>query len=78
MIVRRVLLNIIDHKATPYVIMTAFAIFMLSPFVWMTLSAFKTHTETFLSPPTYFPDHVTLEAFKSACRKPLSVIKKST
>ena len=63
---RNLLLTVIDHKATPYVIMVAFALFMLSPFIWMTLSAFKTHQETFLSPPTYFPEKPTLEAFSNA------------
>ena len=63
---REMLLKIIDHKATPYVIMIAFATFMLSPFIWMTLSAFKTHQETFMSPPTYFPEKPTLEAFSNA------------
>jgi len=63
---RGMLIKIIDHKMTPYVIMVAFAMFMLSPFIWMTLSAFKTHQETFLSPPTYFPEKPTMEAFSNA------------
>ncbi len=63
---RGLLLKIIDHKATPYVIMIAFSLFMLSPFIWMTLSAFKTHQETFMSPPTYLPHKPTLEAFSNA------------
>ncbi len=63
---RSVLLKIIDHKATPYVIMIAFTLFMLSPFIWMGLSAFKTHQETFLSPPTYLPEKPTLDAFSKA------------
>ena len=46
--------------------MTGFALFMLSPFIWMVLSAFKTHQETFMSPPTYFPEKPTLEAFSNA------------
>ena len=63
---RKLLLGIIDHKATPYVIMGVFTLFMLSPFIWMTLTAFKTHQETFLSPPTYLPREFTTEAFTSA------------
>jgi ABC-type glycerol-3-phosphate transport system permease component len=63
---RDALLKVIDHKATPYVIMIAFAMFMLSPFIWMTLSSLKTHQETFMSPPTYLPEQPTLEAFSKA------------
>lgn len=60
---KSLLLKVIDHKATPYLILIVFAFFMLSPFIWMGLSAFKTHAETFRAPPTYFPENPTLETF---------------
>ncbi|HEY63550.1 MAG TPA: carbohydrate ABC transporter permease [Caldilineae bacterium] len=58
---RPFLLKIIDHRVTPYVIVGVIALFMAAPFLWMTLSAFKTLQETFMSPPTYFPKDFTLE-----------------
>ncbi len=59
--IRTGLLKIVDHPATPYVVLIVFSLFMLSPFIWMGLSAFKTHTETFRSPPTYFPENFTFD-----------------
>ena len=61
MSIRKLLLKIIDHPVTPYVVLSIISLFMIAPFIWMTLSAFKTLQETFMSPPTYFPQHFTLE-----------------
>jgi multiple sugar transport system permease protein len=66
MSIRKSLMKIVDHPATPYVVLIVFAFFMLSPFIWMVLSAFKTLPETFLSPPTYFPKEPTLETMYDA------------
>ncbi len=66
---RRALLKIVDHRATPYVVLGVFTLFMISPFIWMGLSAFKTHSETFRYPPTYFPENFTLETMSEAWYK---------
>ena len=64
--IRRTLLKIVDHRATPYVILSVVAAFMLSPFVWMVLTAFKTLSETLRFPPTYFPENFTLKTMHQA------------
>jgi ABC-type glycerol-3-phosphate transport system permease component len=42
---------------------------MIAPFIWMGLSAFKTHSETFRYPPTYFPENPTLKTMSEAWLK---------
>jgi ABC-type glycerol-3-phosphate transport system permease component len=64
--IRRTLLKIVDHRATPYVILSVLAAFMLSPFIWMVLTAFKTLSETLRCPPTYFPENFTLKTLHQA------------
>ena len=66
---RRALLKIVDHRVTPYVVLGVITLFMISPFIWMGLSAFKTHSETFRYPPTYFPEDFTLETMYEAWYK---------
>lgn len=63
---RRTLLKIVDHRATPYVILSVLAALMLSPFIWMVLTAFKTLSETLRCPPTYFPENFTLKTMHQA------------
>lgn len=67
--IRRALLKIVDHPATPYVVLSVIALFMIAPFIWMGLSAFKTHAETFRYPPTYFPENPTLKTMSEAWSK---------
>ena len=64
--VRKVIVKIVDHTATPYLICSIISFLMLTPFFWMLLSAFKTMSETFRSPPTYIPEDFTLETLKGA------------
>jgi multiple sugar transport system permease protein len=42
-------------------------IFMLFPFIWMFLSAFKTEREILLDPPTILPLHATLVNYFNVC-----------
>lgn len=69
MSIRKLLLKIVDHPATPYAVLSIISIFMLAPFMWMTLTAFKTLPETFMSPPTYFPKNFTFETMVFAWLK---------
>jgi ABC-type glycerol-3-phosphate transport system permease component len=66
---RSILVKIVDHRATPYVVLGVITLFMVSPFIWMGLSAFKTHAETFRFPPTYFPEDFTLDTMYEAWYK---------
>ncbi len=46
-----------------YISMFIFGAFMLYPFIWMILSAFKSNLEIIKVPPTFFPEKFTFEAF---------------
>ena len=67
--IRNFFLKIVNHRATPYVVCGAIAFFMIAPFIWMGLSAFKTSSETFKYPPTYFPENPTLKTMSEAWSK---------
>jgi multiple sugar transport system permease protein len=67
--VRELIVKIVDHTATPYVVCSIISFFMLTPFFWMLSSAFKTMSETFRSPPTYIPEDFTLETMYEAWMK---------
>jgi ABC-type glycerol-3-phosphate transport system permease component len=62
--VRRAILRIIDHKATPYVVLGIVLFVLLIPILWTLITSLKTLKEAFQSPPTYFPATLTLEAYK--------------
>lgn len=64
--IRKALLKIVNHRATPYVVLSVISFFMITPFIWMGLSAFKTLSETFRCPPTYFPENPTLKTMSEA------------
>jgi multiple sugar transport system permease protein len=61
--VRQFICKVIDHKATPYVVLSIVLFAMLIPIAWTTITSFKTLEESFQSPPTYFPAKPTLEAY---------------
>ena len=56
--------NIIDHKATPYVVASLIILIMLLPILWTTITSLKTLKEAFATPPTYWPNNLTLQAYK--------------
>jgi multiple sugar transport system permease protein len=61
--VREFICNVIDHKATPYVVLSVVLFIMLIPIGWTVITSLKTLEEAFRTPPTYFPDKLTLEAY---------------
>ena len=48
-----------------YLILTVALIAVVTPFVWMVLGAFKTSTELRQVPPTWWPEHPTIDNFTS-------------
>ena len=64
MSLRSGLANILDHKATPYVVAGVIITIMLLPILWTTITSLKTLKEAFATPPTYWPRQLTLEAYK--------------
>ncbi|MEM4177561.1 MAG: carbohydrate ABC transporter permease [Nitrososphaeria archaeon] len=58
-----VLIRIIEHDLTPYVLLIAAAAFMVSPIVLMFLNSFKSMAEALAWPPTVFPTSPTLESY---------------
>lgn len=63
--VRKIVVGVLEHRATPYIGVSALLFFMLIPIAWTFITSLKTLKEAFLSPPTYFPKNLTLEAYKS-------------
>lgn len=61
---RKLIVRIIDHKATPYVVAGAVIAVMLLPIAWTLITSLKTLKEAFATPPTYWPNRLTLEAYK--------------
>lgn len=53
-------------KIIAYIALTIGAIFMIFPFIWMILTAFKTNAEAMQVPPTIFPANWNLESFTQA------------
>ena len=64
--IRKIILKIIDHKITPYTLLTLFAFVSLSPLYWMFISSFKGLDEIYTLPPTFFPAKPTWDAFKNS------------
>ncbi len=53
-------------KIIAYIALTIGAIFMIFPFIWMIMTAFKTNAEAMQVPPTIFPANWNLESFTQA------------
>ena len=49
-----------------YFFLTLGALFMVFPFIWMFLCAFKTHSEITAFPPSFFPKQVNADNFETA------------
>ena len=49
-------------------VLTAGALLTLAPIVWMVLGSFKTPEEIYAVPPTYLPDHFSLDNYEEALR----------
>lgn len=62
------IVRIIEHKLTPYLLTTVFSIFMISPIVLMLFNSFKSAAEAFAWPPTIFPLGPTLETYQRVFR----------
>ena len=61
---RNFIVKVVDHRATPYVVVGVILFFMLIPIGWTLITSLKTLKEAFLTPPTYFPKLPTFEAYK--------------
>ncbi|MDK2931258.1 MAG: multiple sugar transport system permease protein [Bacillota bacterium] len=55
-------------SAGVYALLTAIAVIMAGPFVWMLLSSFKPNQELFAYPPVWIPTRITFEHFINAFR----------
>lgn len=51
-------------RAADYIFISLGAIIMIFPFLWMILSAFKTSSEIYASPPVWIPESFNLDNFK--------------
>ncbi len=60
---RELIIRIIRHKSTPYLVLVLILFIMLIPFYWILITSFKPLPECFLSPPTYFPKNFTLNNY---------------
>jgi len=61
---RELIVRVLDHKATPYVVLSMLLFIILAPIGWTFITSLKTLKEAFQTPPTYFPHQVTLEAYR--------------
>ncbi len=52
-----------------YIILTGITVLMLTPFIWMVLSSFKTLDQIFSYPVTLFPETISLENFTTIFTK---------
>jgi ABC-type glycerol-3-phosphate transport system permease component len=62
--VRKIVVGIIDAKATPYVVLSLLLAIILLPIAWTFITSLKTLEETFRTPPSYLPIKPTLEAYR--------------
>ncbi len=67
--IRYYLDKILSHRATAYIVVGVILFLMLLPLFWMVISSFKSMSEIFQSPPTYFPQTFSLEAYEQAWNK---------
>lgn len=59
-----ILIRIVEHKLTPYIVTAVFSFFMISPIILMLFNSFKSLAEAFIWPPTLFPVNPTLETYQ--------------
>lgn len=57
-------------RTAAYIVLTAGLVFTLLPFVYITLSSFKTNAELRRVPPTFFPQNPTLENYLTVLQDP--------
>ena len=69
MSIREKIDRIVEHPAAPYIVISVILFFILIPIVWTFLTSFKPLSETYISPPTIFPHHFTLDTYISAFSK---------
>ena len=62
--IKKALAKLLSKTATTYVILIAMLAVMLAPIVFTAMTSLKTRAETFQSPPTYWPQNFTLEAYR--------------
>jgi ABC-type glycerol-3-phosphate transport system permease component len=62
--IRNLASSVLERKSTAYVFLIIMLFIMLAPIIFTALTSFKTRQETFLFPPTYFPQTPTLEAYR--------------
>lgn len=55
-----------SRSAVVHVILYALAIVTVAPFLWMVLTSFKTMSEIFAYPPTWWPENFTFENYEKA------------
>jgi len=67
--IRKIFVRVLDHRAFPYVVVGIILFFFLLPIAWTFITSLKTLKEAFLTPPTYFPKHPTLDAYKNVILK---------
>jgi multiple sugar transport system permease protein len=53
-----------------YVVLTALGVIAALPFVWMILSSFKPEAEVRAIPPTFWPQHASLDNYRTIFRDP--------
>jgi len=63
--IRKAFVRVLDHRAFPYVVVGIILFFFLLPIAWTFITSLKTLKEAFLTPPTYFPKHPTLDAYRN-------------
>ena len=68
---RSVIIRLIEHPITPYILLLFFTIVMVSPIFLIFLNSFKGSAETFAWPPTIFPKQFTLEAYIRVINSPI-------
>jgi multiple sugar transport system permease protein len=57
-------------RAVVYGILILGCLYTLLPFLWMILTSFKTATEIIRLPPTLFPEHFTVQSYKTIFNDP--------
>jgi len=61
---RRIIARILEKPLTSYLLLIIILSIMLAPIIFTAFTSFKTRAETFMWPPTYFPEKPTLEAYR--------------
>ena len=66
---RSAITRILEKPATSYIFLIAVLIVMLAPIIFTAFTSLKPRQETFQWPPTYFPETLTLQAYKEVIFK---------